>query len=457
MKKKFIVILIIIISLILTLFLHRSNFNFLEESKKTVVIAVSCEPLTLDPAYINDSESTKFIANLYEGLVAYKDDSKDIKPALATSWDIDESKKQYTFHLRKGVKFHDGTEFNSYVVEENIQRQLQKCSKRDYFKKVFNNVVEFKIIDKYTIKFILSKENPEFLRNLARPGVGSIVSPKVIRKYKDKLFDYPVGTGAFKFVKWNKGDSIIIKRNNDYWGEKCKVDKIIIKFIKKSSQKVDKFICNSVNIVDNLDAQSVIDIQKSGGKILEQKGENINYIKFNHLKSPFNDIKIRKAICESIDREQIINKLYQGYATKIEDGITYNIHRHIDALVKLREKNPIIKMIICSNPTYYNNSGVKLAEYIQKDLLNIGVKSTIELVNLDKYDDKIKNGNWDIMFGGEVGEDIFKIERDNLNKNIIFPICNSKFMAAYDDSIVNFKYHPTGILYLDKIDVKQKK
>ena len=83
MKKRFIVILIIIMSLILTLFLYKDNFDFLKESKKMVVIAESFEPLTLDPAYANDSESIKIIANLYEGLVRYKDDSKDIKPALA--------------------------------------------------------------------------------------------------------------------------------------------------------------------------------------------------------------------------------------------------------------------------------------------------------------------------------------------------------------------------------------
>ena len=456
MKKRFIVILIIIMSLILTLFLYKDNFDFLKEAKKTVVIAESFEPLTLDPAYANDSESIKIIANLYEGLVRYKDDSKDIKPALATSWDIDESKREYTFHLRKGVKFHDGAEFNSYVVRENIQRQLQKGDQKACFNKVFKDVVEFKIVDDYTVKFILAKENPEFLRDLANPCAATMISPKSIKKCKDKHFNHPAGTGPFKFVKWNKGESIVIRRNNKYWGEKCKVDKIIIKFINKSSQKVDKFIGNNVNIVDNLDCRSVIDIQKNGGKILEQKGENINYMKFNHLKSPFNDEKVRKAVCESINREEIIKKLYQGYATKIEDSINYNTHGNIDELEKVRGQNNIIKIIIYLNPTSYNNVGEKLAEYIQKDLLNIGIKSTIEVMSLDKYNDKIKSGNWDIMFWGEVGEDIFKVERDNLNKNIIFPICNSKFMAAYDNSIVNFKYHPTGILFLDKIDIKKK-
>ncbi|KEH86498.1 ABC transporter substrate-binding protein [Clostridium novyi] len=456
MKKRFIVILIIIMSLILTLFLYKDNFDFLKESKKMVVIAESFEPLTLDPAYANDSESIKIIANLYEGLVRYKDNSKDIKPGLATSWDIDESKREYTFHLRKGVEFHDGSEFNCYVVRKNIQRQLQKGDQNACFNKVFKDVVEFKIIDDYTVKFILAKENPEFLRDLANPCAATMVSPNSIKKCKDKHFNHPAGTGPFEFVKWNKGESMVIRRNNKYWGEKCKVDKIIIKFINKSSQKVDKFIGNNVNIVDNLDCRSVIDIQKNGGKILEQKGENINYMKFNHLKSPFNDAKVRKAICESINRDEIIKKLYQGYAAKIEDGINYNTHGNIDELEKVREQNNIIKIIIYSNPTSYNNVGEKLAEYIQKDLLNIGIKSTIEVTSLDKYDDKIKSGNWDIMFCGEVGEDIFKIERDNLNKNIIFPICNSKFMAAYDNSIVNFKYHPTGILFLDKIDIKKK-
>ncbi|KEH98527.1 ABC transporter substrate-binding protein [Clostridium massiliodielmoense] len=454
MKKKFIIIFIIIMSLILALFLYKNNFNFLKRNKKIVTIAVSSEPITLDPAYANNSEATKIIPNLYEGLVKYKDDSKDIKPALATSWDVDESKKEYTFHLRKGVKFHDGAKFNSYAVKENIERQLQKGEQKACFKKVFNDVAEFQVIDKYTIKFILSKKKPQFLRELANPCVASIVSPKAIKKYGDKLFNHPVGTGPFKFEKWSKGNSIIIKRNNEYWGEKCKVDKIIIKFINKNSQKVGKFLSKSVNIVDNLDSKSVIDIQKSGGKILEQKGENINYIKFNHLKSPFNDIKIRKTICESIDREEIIKKLYQGYATKIEDGIMYNIHGNIDELQKIREKNNIIKMIIYSSPTSYNNIGEKLAEFVQKDLLKREIRCTIEVVSLDKYDDKIKSGNWDIMFGGKVGDDILKKERDNLNKNIIFPICNSKFMAAYDDSIVNFKYHPTGILFLDKVDIK---
>ncbi|MCD3194917.1 peptide ABC transporter substrate-binding protein [Clostridium botulinum C] len=454
-KVKFIGFSIIFAIIIFMLFYYKLDYDFFR--KNTIVWAMGTEPITLDPKYAQDIESAKVIVNIYDGLVRYKENSSDIQPALATNWDTSKDKREYTFYLRKGIKFHDGTEFNAYSVRESIIRQLdvKENSNINYFKRIFKNLININIIDKYTLKIILKEKDEKFLSNLAMPYAAPIVSPKAIRKYGDKYFKHPIGTGAFKFVSWKKGEAIILKKNNDYWGEKAKVKRIVFKFIKKNPQRVLKFIKKDVDVVDNLDSTSIMDIEKVGGKILQQKGNNINYIMFNYSNYPLNNLKLRKAICSAIDRQKIIKKFYNGYSNTIKDGILYNPQLSIETFQNLNLDNLNVKMIIYSNPTSYNTIGERLAEYVQQNLLEIGIKAIIDVLPWDKYHEKINQGNWDIMFYGCIGEkECAYIKEAFMKNNICFPICDSKLILAYSDKISGLKYHTSGVIFLNKVYIK---
>ena len=153
------------------------------------------DPLGLDPALVDDEEGAKILSNLYEGLLAFKPNNTDVVPCLATSWDVSEDGKVYTFHLRQGVKFHDGTPFNAEAVKFNFDRQMpeNRTPKMSYAGFVFADVVKTDVVDEYTVKVTLSKNATPFLHNLAMSFAGPIVSPKALKENNNNVSLAPCG------------------------------------------------------------------------------------------------------------------------------------------------------------------------------------------------------------------------------------------------------------------------
>ena len=183
-------------------------------SGKTFIFAQSSDPLGLDPAFVQDSESTKVMCNIYEGLVKYAETSTEIEPCLAETWDISEDGTEYIFNLKKGVKFHDGTDFNADAVVKSVSRQLGDNATEDmpYASFTFEEVKSVEAVDENTVKFILKAPSTPFLANLAMPLAAPIVSPKALEEHNGNLNESPVGTGPFKFVSWDKGEKLTIEK-----------------------------------------------------------------------------------------------------------------------------------------------------------------------------------------------------------------------------------------------------
>jgi len=193
----------------------------------------------LDPALVDDGESSKVIVNIYEGLLKYADDSTEVEPCLAESWEVSEDGLTYTFKLRQGVKFHDGTDFNAEAVKFNIDRQLPPKVTEDmgYAGFVFGTVKDVVVVDDYTVKINLTQKNTAFLANLAMSLAAPMVSPKALQDNNNSVMEAPCGTGPYKFVEWNKGENVVLVRNDDYWGEKAKTKNIIFRFIADNSAR----------------------------------------------------------------------------------------------------------------------------------------------------------------------------------------------------------------------------
>ena len=138
------------------------------DREQTLTYAQGADPRGLDPALVDDGESSKPIVQMYEGLTKFGDSNTEVEPCLAESWDISEDGLTYTFHLRQGVKFHDGTDFNAEAVKYNIDRQtVNKTSDMLYADFVFGDVAACNVVDEYTVDIVLSKPSTPFLNNLA--------------------------------------------------------------------------------------------------------------------------------------------------------------------------------------------------------------------------------------------------------------------------------------------------
>ncbi len=484
---------------------------------KTFIFAQGADPRGLDPAFVDDGESAKVMCNIYEGLVAYGDDNTEIKPCLAESWDISQDGKEYTFHLKTGVKFHDGTDFNADAVVKSVQRQLPPNVTEDmpYASFTFAGVKSVEAVDTNTVKFTLDAPNTPFLANLAMTLAAPIVSPTALEKNNGNLNEHPVGTGPFKFVSWEKGEKVTIEKNNEYWGEKPKLDKVVIKITKENSVRASELMTGSIDAMDGLDPNDVDKLKEKNMTIFSKPGMNINYMAFNCDRAPFNDPKLREAISYAIDRNELVKYLYQGYAdpakTMLPDFIAgykanvaayeYNPEKAKEMLKELGQENLQIKMITYSNPRPYNSvGGQKLAESIQNYLSKVGITATIDVYQWTEYKEKTKQGEGDIKFYGWNGDngdaDNFMSLLDSkeitssLNiarysnpdvdallakgksivngdaRNAIYgdlqdiaakdapwvPISYSKQMAASSPKIKNFSIHPTGSAFFKNVE-----
>lgn len=482
------------------------------KEQDTLIFAQGADPRGLDPALVDDGESSKIIVNIYEGLLKYDKDSTKVEPCLAESWDVSPDGLAYTFHLKKGVKFQDGTDFNADAVKFNIDRQLPPKVTDDmsYASFVFGSVKDVEVVDDSTVKINMKEACTPFLNNLAMSLGAPIVSPKALQDNNNNVNEHPVGTGPYTFVSWTKGQNVVLKRNDNYWGDKALTQNVIFKFISDNSARVVALNNGEADMIDGIDATVVKQIEDSGNKIYEAPGMNINYLAYNTTKKPFDDVKVRTAISQAVNVPELVKSLYQGYADPAT-SVMPTFMQGYDASIKqvafdqAAAKSALsaagvttLHMITYSNPRPYNTAnGQALAEAIQGYLKNVGVSATIDSYDWTTYKDKVKAGDYDVCFYGWTGDNgdpdnfmnlmsvqdptqnVSRFNNPDYNalitkgistpagdeRNKIYtdteklaaenavwlPISHGKTLCGYRSNINNFYYHMTGNVFLSGV------
>jgi peptide/nickel transport system substrate-binding protein len=457
----------------------------------TFTYAQGADPRGLDPALVDDGESSKIIVNIYEGLLKYAADSTKVEPSLAESWEISPDGLTYTFKLKQGVKFHDGTDFNADAVKFNIDRQIPPKVTADmsYGPFVYGSVKDVVVVDPSTVKINLTQKNTAFLANLAMSLAAPIVSPKALTDGNNSVMEAPVGTGPYKFVKWNKGENVVLVRNDEYWGEKAKTKNVVFRFIADNSARVLALNNGEADMIDGIDATVVDKVTSGGDKLFEAAGMNVNYMAYNTTTAMFKNAAARKAVSQAINVDELVKSLYQGYSEKATTILPTFVPGY-DATVQQVGYDPTaakaglaaagvkkIHMIAYSNPRPYNAAtGVALATAIQGYLQKVGVECTIDSFDWTTYKTKVKGGDYDIAFYGWIGDngarwqdpvykaDIKKalampngaerdaaygaMEKFAAERAIWLPISHAKTLAGYGPGVSGFNYHVTGNVFL---------
>jgi len=483
----------------------------------TFTYAQGADPRGLDPALVDDGESSKIIVNIYEGLLKYADDSTEVLPSLAKEWTISPDGLTYTFKLQEGVKFHDGTDFNAEAVKFNIDRQIPPKVTEDmaYAGFVYAQVKDVVVVDPYTVTINLTQKNSAFLANIAMSLAAPIVSPKALTDGNNSVMENPVGTGPYKFVEWNKGENVVLVANDDYWGEKAKTKNLVFRFIADNSARVLALTNGEVDMIDGIDATVVDKITEGGAKLFEAAGMNVNYMAYNVTGDMFKDQAARIAFSQAINREELVTSLYQGYS-EVAETILPSFVPGYDATVKQVAYDEAaakaglaaagitkVHMIAYSNPRPYNAAtGQSLATAIQGYLQKVGVECTIDIFDWTTYKEKVKAGDFDIAFYGWIGDngdpDNFmnllsdpdpsmniahwqdptyiqgikdalamangaernakygELEKYQAERAIWLPISHAKTLAGYGPTVSGFLYHVTGNTFLSKAVVEEK-
>lgn len=510
-----IISLLIAISIISALLMSCSS-GTVSGSANTIVFAQGAEPRGLDPALVDDGESSKIMGNIYEGLLKYGDDSTELKPSLAESWEVSDDGLTYTFNLRQGIKFHDGTDFNADAVKFNIDRQLEGNATEDmgYADFVYGSVKSVQVVDDHTVQVNMKEVCTPFLSNLAMTLAAPMVSPKALQENNNNVNENPVGTGPYKFVRWNKSESVVLIRNEEYWGNKAVTENLVFKFIADNSARVVALSNGEVDIIDGVDATVVDQIKNSGNILEETEGMNVNYMAYNTQSKLFSNKELRRAVSQAINVPELVSSLYQGYASEAtsilptfmngyDESIT-QVKYDPDAAKETLSKAGVTKihMITYSNSRPYNTAnGQVLAEAIQGYLSKIGIECVIDSYDWTTYKEKVKAGDYDVCFYGWVGdngdpdnfmnllasddiglnaarydnEEYKKLVEKGLStaegaeRNKIYtqlekmvaedavwlPISHTKILSARSTKIQNYNYHVTGNVFLSKVSKSQ--
>ena len=403
-------------SILAVFFLLLSCAAWAEEPKKggTLIFARGGDSVGLDPAYETDGNSFMICDNVFEALIEYKDESTALEPGLAESWEISPDGKNYTFHLRKGVKFHDGTPFTADAVVFSIGRMM-KDRKVTYFGKGWeipaqerppeywvsmemDDIVEsIEATDDHTVVFKLKKVNAPFLANLGM-DFADIISPTAFLKNPKEFVRNPVGTGPFKFVEWIKDDRIVLERNPDYWDKTAGpyLDKVVFRDIPENSVRFLELKSGGIHICSFPNPADIpLAKQDPNLQIVSQPGMNIGYLGFNHTKALWQNIHLRRAIVHGINRKAIVDNIYQGmgqvaknpipptmwgYNEEIED-FPYDVELAKKELAEAgyAEGKGLPEITLWSMPVArpYNPEGLKVGVAMVSDLAKIGVNAKI--------------------------------------------------------------------------------
>ena len=316
----------------------------------TFVFAGAGDPKNFDPIFNDDGESFRPVRQMFDTLVTHKPGTAELQGGLAESWEHDAEGKVWTFKLRQGVKFHDGTPFNAAAVCYNFDRWYNMKgaaaqSQMIYYMDVFGgfakndspdagkpiyNKCEAK--DDGTAVLTLNQYKGAFPGAFALTSL-SIASPDALKKYdadtvkqNGDSFEYsafanehPVGTGPFIFGGWDKAKGeITLNRNPDYWGDKAKVDKLVIKIIKDENTRKQELRAGTVQGIDFPAPADRKALAGEGFQVLDRPAFNILYLGINQKNPKLKDLRVRQAIAYALNRQQLVQTKGPG-GTKVAD------------------------------------------------------------------------------------------------------------------------------------------
>ncbi|SLN24111.1 Glutathione-binding protein GsiB precursor [Roseovarius litorisediminis] len=283
------------------------------QAQGDIVVGLQLEPPHLDPTSAAAGAIDQVVyANVFEGLTRFDPDGS-VGPGLAESWDISEDGLVYSFHLRSGVRFHDGTELDAKDVRFTLDRARDDTSQNAQ-KALFAGIETVKVIDPLTVQVTLKAPDGSFLFNMAW-GDAVIVAPESIGEIKHK----PVGTGAFMFDDWVQGDRIELVKYAGYWGEPARLDHVTFKFISDPTAAFAAVMAEDVDAFPGFPAPENLPQFEADPRfqVLVGSTEGETILSINNKLAPLDDVRVRRAITHAIDRKSVIDGAMFGLGTPI--------------------------------------------------------------------------------------------------------------------------------------------
>ncbi|TNF19310.1 MAG: ABC transporter substrate-binding protein [Rhodobacteraceae bacterium] len=283
-----------------------------------LIVGQIAEPKALDPAAVTAVNDFRILMNLYDGLVRYKDGTLEVEPALATGWEISEDGTVYTFTLRKGVTFHDGSPFNAQAVKFNFDRMLDESHPFHdtgpfplaFF---FSAVDSVEAVDDLTVRFTLNAPYAPFLSNLAYP-TGLIVSPAAVEQHGADFGRNPSGTGPFTFAEWRSNEAVVVEANAGYWDGAPELQAVVFRPITDANTRTAEMLAGGIDLMVEVPPVALSEFQGDQYEVHEQAGPHVWFLILNAKEGPFADKRLRQAANYAVNKTALVDEVLEGTA-----------------------------------------------------------------------------------------------------------------------------------------------
>jgi peptide/nickel transport system substrate-binding protein len=350
-------------------------------ASNTLVFASSADPALLDPSLVSDGESLRVTDQIFESLTGYKPGTTQLQPELATSWSASRNGLVWTFKLRQGVKFSDGTPFNAAAVCFNYNRwhnfpvPLQSDALSYYWQTVFGGFAKpgpngtskslykgCRAVNASTVQLLLTRRSASFLNAIALPNFG-IASPTALKRYRADAgtvdatgvfrpagtfaIRNPVGTGAYKLGSWQVGNRLELVANPGYWGAKPKLTRVIFRPIGNNAARLQALQSGEIQGFDLVEPADFGTVRANSNlKLLSRPPFTVGYVGINQAKKPLDNPLVRQAVAHGLDKagvasfyagqgrvaSQFLPPALPGFSTKGVPQYPYNPERSKELL-----------------------------------------------------------------------------------------------------------------------------
>jgi peptide/nickel transport system substrate-binding protein len=377
----------------------------------TMVGAISADPEGFDPHITSAHSSFEILENVYDTLVTV-DESLNMVPSLAESWEISDDNVTWTFTLRQGVTFHNGRPLTAEDVVYSYERIMNPDTGSGVAWR-FGSVESVEAIDDLTVAINLTEPSPNLLGRIGAYKGMSIVPKEIVED--GSVGTIPVGTGPFRFVEYVPGDRVVLEANADYWeAGKPYLDELILKIIPDETVRLTNLQTGEVDWVDSLPPQRVTKLATSGEVIVDMvSGGDYWYIGLNLNREPFDDVRVRQAVAYAVNRADVAAAAKWDTATPNDGPIPPDSFWYYDYQPYEQDLETARQLLADAGypdgfdtefmPTSFYEETVRTAQVLQAQLSQIGINADIRTLEWGTWLEEEGSGNFDMYICGWIG------------------------------------------------------
>ena len=434
MKKKFLA-LVLLMTLLGTVLSGCGDGSAAETQKSradtnelVVGIAQDLDD-SLDPHKTVKAGTREVMFNVFEGLMKPTPNG-DLTPAIAESYEVSEDRMTYTFHLREGVQFHNGETVTAEDVVYSIQRCAAATETGIVQVEAFSVIQSIETPDDKTVAITISEPSNEFI---------SYMTTAVLPAGYDKQDTDPVGTGPFKFVSRTAQDSVVLEKFNEYWGTPAQLDKVTLKIMENADSLMMSLQSGAIDLCAHLTSTQVAQLEKDFN-VAEGTMNLVQAMYLNNAVEPFDDVRVRQALCYAVDKQEIIDLAFDGYGSPIGSSMYPAFGKYFDdSLTNYYTKDVEKAKALLAEAGYPDGFDMTItvpsnykphmdtAEVLVQQLAQIGVNATIEPIEWESWVS-------DVYAGRQFQSTVVGVDASTMTARALL----ERFTSDYGKNFINY-------------------